>query len=58
MVSVHKRIISTVKRLEFVSNRMSYIILRGRWTSPDEKTHNQIDHILLARRRHSNILYV
>jgi hypothetical protein len=28
---VHKRIISGVKRVEFVSDRMSYIILRGRW---------------------------
>jgi hypothetical protein len=28
------------------------------WTSPDEKTPNQIDHILIDRRRHSNILYV
>jgi hypothetical protein len=28
---VHKRIISAVKRVEFVSNRMSYVILRGRW---------------------------
>jgi endonuclease/exonuclease/phosphatase family metal-dependent hydrolase len=28
------------------------------WTSPDEKTHNQIDHILVDRRRHSNILDV
>jgi hypothetical protein len=28
---VHKRIIAAVKRLEFVSDRMSYIILRGRW---------------------------
>jgi hypothetical protein len=28
---VHKRIISAVKRTEFVSDRMSYIILRGRW---------------------------
>jgi hypothetical protein len=27
---VHKRVISTVKRVEFVSD-MSYIILRGRW---------------------------
>jgi hypothetical protein len=25
------RIISAVKRVEFVSDRMSYIILRGRW---------------------------
>jgi hypothetical protein len=28
---VHKRIISAVKRVEFVRDRMSYIILRGRW---------------------------
>jgi hypothetical protein len=28
---VHKRIISAVKRTGFVSGRMSYIILRGRW---------------------------
>jgi hypothetical protein len=152
---VHKRIVSAVKRVEFVSDRMSYIILRGRWcriivlnvhartqdkdsfyddlervfdkypkyhmkillgdfiakvgredifkltfgsgssheisndngvrlvnfvtyknlrvkstmfphrniykytwTSPDGKTHNQIDHILVDRRRHSNVLDV
>jgi exonuclease III len=28
---VHKRIISAVRRVEFVSDRMSYNILRGRW---------------------------
>jgi hypothetical protein len=28
---VHKRIISAVRRVEFVSVRMSYIILRGHW---------------------------
>jgi exonuclease III len=28
---VHKRIKATVKRVEFVSDRMSYIILRGCW---------------------------
>jgi endonuclease/exonuclease/phosphatase family metal-dependent hydrolase len=28
------------------------------WTSPDRKTHNQIDHILVERRRHSNVLDV
>jgi hypothetical protein len=27
---VHKGIVSAVKRVEFVSNRMSYITLRGR----------------------------
>jgi hypothetical protein len=28
---VHKRIIRTVKRVKFVSDRMSHVILRGRW---------------------------
>jgi hypothetical protein len=28
---VNKRIITAVKRFDFVSDRMSYIILRGRW---------------------------
>jgi hypothetical protein len=26
------------------------------WTSPDRNTHNQIDHILIDRRRHSSVL--
>jgi hypothetical protein len=28
---IHKKIISAVKRVVFVSDRMPYIILRGRW---------------------------
>jgi endonuclease/exonuclease/phosphatase family metal-dependent hydrolase len=28
------------------------------WTSPDGKTHNQIDHILVDMQRHSNVLHV
>ena len=28
---VHHGILSAVKRVEYVSNRMSYIVLRGRW---------------------------
>jgi hypothetical protein len=28
---IHKRVITAVKRVEFGSDRMSYIILRGRW---------------------------
>jgi hypothetical protein len=31
---VHKRIISAVKRVEFVSDRISCIVLRGRCSSP------------------------
>jgi hypothetical protein len=30
-IFVHERIISAVKRVEFVSNRISCITLRGRW---------------------------
>jgi hypothetical protein len=28
---IHKRIISAIKRVEFVNDRMSYIMQRGRW---------------------------
>jgi hypothetical protein len=28
---VHQRIVSAIKRVEFVSDRVSYIVLRGRW---------------------------
>jgi hypothetical protein len=28
---VHQRIVPAVKKVEFVSDRMSYIVLRGRW---------------------------
>ena len=30
-IFVHHRKVSAVKRVEFVSDRMSYIVLRGRW---------------------------
>jgi len=30
-VLVHRRLVSAVKRIEFVSDRLSYIVLRGRW---------------------------
>jgi hypothetical protein len=33
VIFVHKRIISAARRVEFVSDRMSYIILRGHWCS-------------------------
>jgi len=27
----HRRLVSEVKRIEFFSNRLSYIVLNGRW---------------------------
>jgi hypothetical protein len=30
---IHKRILSAVRRVEFISDRISYVILRGRWCS-------------------------
>ena len=32
-IFVHHRIVSAVKRDEFVSDRVSHIVLRGRWCS-------------------------
>ena len=28
---LHRRLVSAVKRIEFVSDRLSYIVLKGRW---------------------------
>jgi hypothetical protein len=47
---VHTRIISAVKRVEFISDRMSYIILRGSWCdiivlNVHAPTENKIDDI-------------
>ena len=47
-IFVHHRIVSAVKRVEFVSDRISYIVLRGRWCNitvlnvhaPSEKKNN------------------
>jgi hypothetical protein len=33
-------------------------IYKHNWTSPDGITHNQINHVLIEKRRHSNILDV
>jgi hypothetical protein len=37
---VHKGIVSAVKRVEFISDRMSYITLRGRWCGIVSNAHS------------------
>jgi hypothetical protein len=50
---------ATYKNLIAKSTMFPYCnIYKCTWTSPDEKTHIQIGHILVDRRRHSNILDV
>jgi hypothetical protein len=48
---------ATSKNLFVKSTMFPYrCIHKYDWTSPDGKTHNQIDHILIDMRRHSSIL--
>jgi hypothetical protein len=44
----------TVKSTRFPHRNIHKFI----WTSPDGRTHNKIDHIVIDRRRHSSILDV
>jgi hypothetical protein len=41
-----------------ISNVPHRNIHKFTWTSPDGSTHNQIEHILIDRRRHSSVLDV
>jgi endonuclease/exonuclease/phosphatase family metal-dependent hydrolase len=48
---------ATSKNLIVKSTMFSHRdIHKHTWTSPDGVTHNQIDHVLINKRRHSNIL--
>jgi hypothetical protein len=50
---------ATSKHLVVKSTMFSHRrIHKYTWTSPDGKTHNQIDHVLVNRRRQSSILDV
>jgi endonuclease/exonuclease/phosphatase family metal-dependent hydrolase len=50
---------ATSKNLRVISTMFPHRnVHKYTWTTPDGKTHNQIDHILVDRRRHSNILDV
>jgi endonuclease/exonuclease/phosphatase family metal-dependent hydrolase len=51
--------IETSKNLRVKSTMFPYHkIHKYTWTSPDGKTRNQIDHILVDKRRHSSVLSV
>ena len=55
------RIINFATSKNLVVRRTMFLhrnIHKYTWTSQDGKTHNQIDHILIDRRRHSSILDV
>jgi hypothetical protein len=50
---------ATSKNLIFKSPTFPHLeIHKHTWTSPNSVTHNQIDHVLIDKRRHSNILDV
>jgi len=50
---------STSKNLVVTSKMFPHRnIHKYTWTSPDDKTHNQIDHVLIGRRWHSSVLDV
>jgi hypothetical protein len=57
---VHKGIISAVKRVEFINDRMSYIILRGRWfriivLNVHVPTEDKTDEVKIASMRNWNV---
>ena len=62
-VFVHRRIVSAVTRVEFVSDRLSYIVLRGRWRNiivvnvhvpSEEKVMRQKTVFMRTKSRYSN----
>jgi hypothetical protein len=63
---VHRKLvmINGVRVVNFATSKNLFVkstmfrhrnIHKYTWTSLDEKTHNQIDHILIDRRRHSSV---
>jgi hypothetical protein len=49
---IHKRIVSALKRVEFASDRMSYIILRGHWCNIIVlNVHAPIERIMLGLKK-------
>ena len=61
---VHNRIVSVVKGADFITDRMSYIALRGRWRNiiglnahapTEEKSDDSKDSFMRNRSRFSNI---
>jgi hypothetical protein len=60
---VHNSIISAVKRVEFVSDRMSYIILRGHWChivvlNVNAPTEDKTDDVSTASTKNWNVCLI
>jgi hypothetical protein len=67
LMKVYAKLVKIMELINFASSRNLRVkstmfphrnFHKYTWTSPDGKTHNQIHHILVDRRRHSNIHYV
>jgi hypothetical protein len=54
--SVHHRTVSIAKRVEFVSDKMSHVILRGRWCNiigvnahvPSDAKHDDLKRVFMG----------
>jgi len=49
---------ATSKNFIVKSKMFTHLSIHNTWTSPDGNTHNQIDHILVYKRWHSNAVDV
>jgi hypothetical protein len=61
VINTGARVVNSATSKNLIVKSMMFLhhnIHKFTWTSPDGKTHNQIDHIFIDKRRHSRILDV